>query len=162
MNLTMDSFTGWDSEHQCLKYWVPLFRSYESFTRYWRAHWQLHGILIRFLCRLDLPGMLLFQRFIFFPSSCSSFQTKKHFLRKNFVQSKYLFQESCLCSHSTLLCHQTSNPHCIRSCAETSYLQITISADKFTKSYLHLTENRCDKELKGCGEFGKQVGFKHR
>lgn len=101
---------------------------------------------------------------IFFSSSCSSFQTKKHFLRKNFVQSKYLFlfQESCLCSHSTLLCHQTSNPHCIRSCAETSYLQITISADKFTKSYLHLTENRCDKELKGCGEFRKQVGFKHR
>lgn len=27
-----------------------------------------------------------------------------------------------LYSHSTLLCHQTSNPHCIRPCAEMLHL----------------------------------------
>lgn len=135
----MDSFTGWDSEHQCQKYWVPLFRNYESFTRYWRAHWQLHGILIRFLCRLDLPGMLLFQRFIFFPLIMQLLSNKEAFSKKKFCSIQISVSVSgglCLCSHTTLLCHQTSNPHCIRSCAETSYLQITISADKFTKKEL--------------------------
>lgn len=49
-----------------------------------------------------------------------------------------------LCSHSTLLCHQISNPHCIRPCAETSSLQISISADKFTKETVTCTSLKTD------------------
>lgn len=47
-------------------------------------------------------------------------------------------------SHSTLLCHQTSNPPCIRPCAETFYLQISISVDKFTKGTVTFTSLKTD------------------